>query len=141
MPTGFGPLQTAADLLAKLRLDLSRIERDPLDAYAAFDFFVTARHVPDWDRSKRPLLDTDPHMKIVRDLAEGAKHFGERRDKAPRPEVKTRRGAFDPNTFQHDAFDVGGLVVAPDPADAGTLGAEISVVDLARAVLAILDTP
>ena len=45
---GFIPLQTPKDLLAKLEHDLGRMEADPTDAYAAFDFFVTAEHVLDW---------------------------------------------------------------------------------------------
>jgi hypothetical protein len=138
MPRGFGPLQSPEDLVTKLRHDLDRIETDPLDAYAAFDFVVTARHLPDWDRTKGPLLRSNPFMTVVADLAEGAKHFGEKRDKTPRPEVSAVSGAFDPNVFQHNAFDVGRLVVRLEGAEAAQLGDEIDVVDLARAVLKVL---
>jgi hypothetical protein len=138
MPRGFGPLQSSDDLIAKLRHDLDRIEADPLDAYAAFDFMVTARHFPDWDPTRRLHLQSNPYMKVVTDLADGAKHFGERRDKTPRPEAFTVSGAFDPNVFQHDAFDVGRLMVRLEGDEAAQLGDELDVGDLARAVLKLL---
>jgi hypothetical protein len=45
---GVFELRTPEDLLGKLRVDLKRLEADPLDQYAAFDFFVSASHMPDW---------------------------------------------------------------------------------------------
>jgi len=39
-------LQTPKNLLDKLQFDFARIKANPLDVYAAFDFFVTAEHVP-----------------------------------------------------------------------------------------------
>jgi hypothetical protein len=137
MPTGFGPLQRPDDLIEKLRHDLGSIKADPLDAYAAFDFFVTARHVPDWDRARRP-LQSNALMKVVTDLADGAKHFGEKRGKSSRPKVSTAPGAFDPRVFQHNAFDVGELVVRLEGDEATQLGNELSVVELAEAVLELL---
>ena len=56
---GFAVLKRAADLVAKLEHDLERIRAAPEDAYAAFDFFVTADHIvdwllPDWPVSSQP---------------------------------------------------------------------------------------
>ncbi len=45
---GFFALRTPQDLLAKLRHDHARLVDNPIDSYAAFDFFVTANHLVDW---------------------------------------------------------------------------------------------
>lgn len=45
---GFATLQTAGDLLRKVRHDYQRLRSAPEDAYAAFDFFVSAYHMLDW---------------------------------------------------------------------------------------------
>ena len=47
MVKGFFSLKTPHDLLTKLEADRDRIEADPLDVYAAFDFCVTAWHLVD----------------------------------------------------------------------------------------------
>ncbi len=45
----FGPdLITPKYLLRKLEHDYARVQRNPRDTYAAFDFFVTAEHMVDW---------------------------------------------------------------------------------------------
>ena len=44
----FFELKTRADLVEKLRHDLSRIRQNQTDSYAAFDFFVTAEAMMDW---------------------------------------------------------------------------------------------
>jgi hypothetical protein len=49
MQSGFFQLKTAQDLFRKLENDFSRIKDDPLNQYAAFDFFVTAEHMLDWE--------------------------------------------------------------------------------------------
>src|SRR2546423_882387 len=78
--SGLFDLLTPADLLAKLRHDLARIESDRLDQYALFDFFVTADHMVDWlyptdkpgrerERGNSPLLQLCYH------ISSGAKHF------------------------------------------------------------------
>lgn len=82
--TGFFQLQTATDLLQKLESDYQRVQAEPRNPYAAFDFFVTAEHLIDWlypgdtptDAAKRnqerkgsALLRTCSH------LANGSKHF------------------------------------------------------------------
>src|SRR5207248_3556210 len=69
--------------LAKLEHDLGRMESDPTDAYAAFDFFVTAEHLLDWlhpDRAngkadREKLRNQYEIIQIVSHLACGAKHF------------------------------------------------------------------
>jgi hypothetical protein len=82
---GVFALRTAADLLQKLRHDYERMERDALDQYAAFDFFVTADHLPDWihpgrEGKKRLLRSANWRLKVCHQLANGLKHFEASRD-------------------------------------------------------------
>jgi hypothetical protein len=128
-------LQTPGHLLEKLRHDFGRVSRDTSDPYAAFDFFVTAEHLPDWI-SKLSLKKTEPLLKIVSHLANGAKHF-----RATNPQhrsvenVRIDSGAFQSDAFQSDAFDVGGLVVELKGDEAALFGPEIGVLELAERVL------
>lgn len=94
---GFFTIQTPADLVAKCEHDLARIRERPGDPYPAFDFFIAARHVPDWiatadvDRRVENILDdrcrkeiaelaesifnAHPRLKIARHLADRSKHL------------------------------------------------------------------
>ncbi len=113
-------LQTPKNLLDKLKFDFERIKANPVDVYAAFDFFVTAEHVPDWVgdisiKSKFPLLQ------VVSHIANGAKHFQATNSKHKSVEgVHVREGAFCAGAFHPDVFDVGisialGITVRTDP--------------------------
>lgn len=89
---GFSTLATPADLLEKLKHDLSRIRQNLTHPYAAFDFFVTAEHLLDWkypdtggqwNKDNRTLLrTTTPLLRVVSHLANGAKHFKATRHKS-----------------------------------------------------------
>ena len=74
-------LQTPVDLLTKMEHDLARMNTDPNDPFAAFDFFVAAEHIVDWryptnaDVATRKLIRSQDPMKTVSHLANGAKHF------------------------------------------------------------------
>jgi hypothetical protein len=143
---GFFELRTPADLLQKLRHDHARIRADLMDAYAAFDFFVTAEHMLDWvlpdaaDKANKQRREQKRQAKailrVTAHLASGAKHF-----KAMGPQHKSvdsaraRDGAFDSNAFDPAVFDTDRLVVDLMGVDASELGGEISVVDLAERVL------
>jgi hypothetical protein len=91
----FFTLQTHRDLLRKLERDYERWEADPLNADLAWNFFVTAEHLPDWiyyqdmptsGKSRPDLLDgktpynfkmdrAHPELRICSHLANGGKHF------------------------------------------------------------------
>jgi hypothetical protein len=78
--SGLFKLQTANDLLGKLRHDLGRIENDWLDQYAAFDFFITAFHVVDWlypgdAKRQRAEIQGSPLLQVCSHLANRSKHF------------------------------------------------------------------
>jgi hypothetical protein len=78
---GFFELRTPHDLLKKMQRDHSRLEANSLDAYAAFDFFVTANHLVDWvwpSATRQQLRDNRedvPLLRVCEHLADGAKHF------------------------------------------------------------------
>jgi hypothetical protein len=79
---GLFQLQSAHDLLAKLRHDYGRLREAPNDPYVAFDFFATAEHLLDWvypgslGRASRT-AERDSHLilQVVSHLATGAKHM------------------------------------------------------------------
>lgn len=49
-PRGTFDLKSSRHLLDKAKHDLARLRIDPINAYAAFDLFVTLRHIPHWMR-------------------------------------------------------------------------------------------
>ena len=148
---GFFELRTPADLLEKLRHDFSRIRQNCVDAYAAFDFFVTAEHLLDWrypddggpaNRDMRThLRRNEPLLRVTSHLANGAKHF--RTNDARHRSVggvHDHKGGFAAEDFDPFDFDTDRLVVKLTGDDAIVLGAEISVHDLAGRVLAYWET-
>lgn len=77
---GFFDLQTPEHLLAKAHRDYLRMCKNYLDTDAAFDFFVTARHVPDWLEADgrgaaASAFARHVQLRICRHIADGAKHF------------------------------------------------------------------
>lgn len=77
---GLGALRTAASLLKKPEHDLARMDTQPGEEYVAFDFFVTAEHLPDWvtageEPTANGIRSNVPLLKIVSHIASGAKHF------------------------------------------------------------------
>ena len=110
--TGFGRLQTPEHLLGKLRHDYSRIQQEPGDEYAAFDFFVTAEHLLDWlwpgqiNRSRREQFrSSDPLLEVTSHIASGVKHFvaeAKHHQSVGHADVAPAAfsDAFDPGAFQ-----------------------------------------
>ena len=79
---GFLELQSADDLLEKLRYDFALLKEEPMDTYRAFNFFVTAEHMADWqfpgrsnDASRKDLRKNNTILQICSHLANGMKHF------------------------------------------------------------------
>ena len=137
---GLFSLRKPVDLVAKLDHDLRRwlTAVDPISKeaqYAAFDFFVTAEHLPDWgchagDGSRMSLREYR-YGAVVSHVATGAKHF-----RADDPKHKTVKdtlsvlGAFQSNAFQNDAFQTSRLLVDLEE------GSAVAALDVAREVLA-----
>ncbi len=148
---GLFQLKTPEDLVAKARHDLSRMRADPHDAYAAFDFFVTVRHFPEWfyhnDHQKiESVFAQYIELRICRHLADGAKHF-----EATHPKHKQvgrtwfSSGAWG-NSWAKGTWTPGvwgdGLFIELDSRDTDTqaLGARISALKLAEKAMVIIET-
>jgi len=147
---GIFQLQSARDLVSKARHDIERLRSDPLDAYAAFDFFVTIRHVPDWLYPSEPkkrdrLFSKHVELRICRHLADGAKHF-----EARHPRHKQVAGTLKSSGAWGDAWAKGvwkpgiwgdGLFISLDPRDIDTkaVGNRINALALAERTLAIVE--
>ena len=135
---GLFSLRTPENLADKLAADFARLcaaDAASVEAqYAAFDFFVTAEHLPDWlSHSTGGSLTSHrayPEGPLVSHIANGAKHF--RVDTTRHTTAKDTRstpGAFQANAFQQSAFQTSRLVV--DLED----GTTVDVVDVAGNVL------
>ena len=131
---GFSPLlKWQMDLLDKLRADLARLERDPGDDYAAWDFFATAEAMRDWNQSRGlpPVaIGDDPLLGLVSDIACHGKHYLTRDPKLVNVQGIEETGAFDHGAFDPAVFDTARLVIMPTD-DGEAEGA----VDLARRVI------
>jgi len=136
---GFFSLRTPLDLREKLEVDFARlIVCDPISKeaqYAAFDFFVTANHMADWQEHSNPGTTVTEHRQypdglLVEHVAVGAKHFRVRK-KTLRDVRDTRAesGGFQPGTFQPSAFQVPHLVIDLENGDT------VAVLDVARRVI------
>jgi hypothetical protein len=133
-------LRTATDLLAKLERDLVRLQVNPMDSYAAFDFFVTAYHILDWvypgnvNQQKRQDIENDELLlQIASHLANGSKHFelNDRRHKSVEDVIR-HEGGFDLEAFDPEAFDTDELLVLLKGDAAAQFGSSVSAIELAK---------
>jgi hypothetical protein len=87
---GFFDLRTPTDLLRKLEREYEHWKADPLNTDLAWNFFITAEHLPDWlARAGGPRLPTGfsygnikrekPLLRLCSHLASGGKHFTPRK--------------------------------------------------------------
>jgi len=145
---GMFELTTARQLLEKAEHDLARLRASPLDAYAAFDLFVTARHIPEWlfpddDSKSQALFKQHVELRICRHIADGAKHFvaKDKRHHQVKGTAKTDSawGSAWGNSWGA-SWGKRALVINLDPsvADTTTLGSQISATDLGEKVLKVL---
>jgi hypothetical protein len=145
---GLFNLQTPNDLLAKARHDLKRLQTDPADAYAAFDFFVTVRHLPEWlhpnDKQKQnALFEKHVELRIARQLGDGAKHFEATHSQHFQVAgTSALPAAFQDDAFEPEAFQIGALIIELDARDAETVavGRQVNVVELAQRVLRVAES-
>ena len=92
---GFFDLKTANDLFEKLKEDYQLLKDSPRNSRRAFNFFVTAGHLPDWifngkGKEKKAFMNKNRIPRICLELADGAKHFGESRKKDKSVESTSR---------------------------------------------------
>lgn len=137
---GFGGIKSPHDLLVKLRHDFKRMSANSMDAYAAFDFFVSAHHMLDWlnpnNNTARKAEEVGSILMLVcSHLANGAKHFS-----ASNPQhnsvndITAQDRTFFGGTFFGEAF-FGTLTIQLDGDAAEVFGDEISAIDFASKVL------
>jgi hypothetical protein len=89
---------------------------DPMDSYAAFDFFVTAEHILDWlhpdvpgstaaKAQREALRRQNRILAITSHIASGAKHFvAQAKHHTAVNDLEQKKGAFDPRAFGPRAF-------------------------------------
>jgi hypothetical protein len=70
----FFELTTPLQLFQKMQSDLAALMTSGQDARIAFNFFVTAEHLPDW-LGLRSEVKKHALLRVVSHLANGAKHF------------------------------------------------------------------
>jgi hypothetical protein len=116
--TAFGPLATVDDLLGKLGRDLERMKADPDSIDPAFDFFVTARSMPDWrwpksmagwKEAREKAMKSSRDLEIVRDLGDQAKHYRITQRQPVVGGLGRTESAFDPSYFDRHAFQTGSI--------------------------------
>lgn len=138
---GWFELRDATDLLAKLRRDLRRVQEEPSDSFAAFDFFVTAWHLLDWlypgranDHVRAEVVRDEQLLAVCQHIATGAKHFRVENRHTKSVRTTGQQGTFD-RTFDF-TFDRVRLVLHLDGRAAEEFGATAQVSEFAGKVVA-----
>jgi len=138
---GMFALRTALDLFHKLSRDLERLRANPDDSDAAFDFFVTAEHIPEWmDPPTIELRKREVILQIVSHVANGAKHFRVSDKRHQSVTSADRRGGYFPGNyfgkryFGGRYFGGAGLVLDLEGEAAIMFGPSITVLGLAEKV-------
>ena len=114
-PRGFAKICSVSDLFAKLQHDLHRMHSDPLNEYAAFDFFVTAEHLVDWHlpdsptknrrKEREAFRSSESLLQLVSHIANGAKHFEATASHHKSvDDLVSNTGGFSPAAFSTKAF-------------------------------------
>jgi len=145
---GFFNLQTPSDLLQKLQSDFDKLDDNPRDEDAVFNFFVTAESLLDWlhpgrnnDNTRKKERDNNILLQITSHLATGIKHFQpeDKRHKSVK-DTKSVGGTFSArtfaaNTFKANSFPKGNLFIELQGKAEQALGSSITAIELARKVL------
>jgi len=136
-------LDSANDLFAKLEWEFSNLQSDKANPYVAYNFFVTAWHLLEWQypgrgngNKREKIRNTNIILGICEHIAVGAKHF--------EPDAKKHKSVS--GTKQTDAW--GGawgnswgdswakfLVVKLSGEAANRYGPQLGVADLANHVM------
>jgi len=143
---GFNYLQNASDLLKKLEHDYERLINSQENTYAAFDFFITAYHLLDWqypdtnDRdNKQKRSDIEKGcllLQICSHIANGVKHFETTRAKHQSvSDVESQGEVFKGKVFEYGVFDNGELIIKLEGKASNEFGPEIRCSELAEKVL------
>jgi hypothetical protein len=141
---GFFELKTPTDLLHKLEREYERWKADPLNVDLAWNFFVTAEHLPDWlgrTHTGSPLLGGDsinkfrterPLLRICSHLENGGKHLtpNSKQHSSVDHAVCEMTGVFEDGVFEDDVFaDKPALRVYLTPNEQAALGRDTADVE------------
>ena len=139
--SGFFKLSGPVDLVFKMEHDLARLRKAPFDAFAAFDFFVTAVHLPEWIKRSdlewiKPVWGPEAAiMCVCQQLGNGAKH--PIIDQKLRGGTEVRYGDPDSVSVDADGYAVGDLIIHLNAAESRVLGREtVSALEAAEMVMA-----
>jgi DNA topoisomerase IB len=99
---GYLSFERPEDMVAKARRDLAAFDADP-SADDLWNAVVTTNHIWDWVhldrtfpetlRASKPSMENSDDLKLVKDLAEGLKHF-ERQTETPDTHRRLEGGAI-----------------------------------------------
>lgn len=130
----FFELKTPADLFRKLEGDLVALEASYQDTRVAFNFFVTAEHVPDW-LDRRGLVRQHAILRVVSHIASGAKHFV-LNDSRHRSVTSTEKFRYMEQGYVEPGYYHEPLLIHLSPDEAREMGAStVDAVTLGRQVL------
>ena len=139
---GLFDLLTGDDLCEKLEHDYARVKANKADAFAAFDFIVTAWHLLEWKypghaaKSQRDSLSQQyPILALCEHLAVGGKHFEPSNKKlqavqGSRRESFWKRGMWAPGTWAQGVWKDELVVELSGPVKAA-LGDHLSIIQIA----------
>jgi hypothetical protein len=138
-------LKAPSDLLEKLKVDCARLQAEPADSYAAFDFFVTAWHLVDWlhpgnpgKADRKALLARSSLLAVCQHVANVVKHLELNDPNLTSVSDAGAEGTFD-RTFDF-TFDRVRLVLRLDGQARVELGHTVDVSELAPLVVAWWET-
>ena len=143
---GVFSLNNSVDLFKKLEWEFDQLVAKPTNAYLAYNFFVTAWHLLEWqypDRSERLIRNNirkqTPLLQICEHLAVSAKHFEAKSQHLNAVSVSKKSScwsddAWAPGTWAEDTWD-SWLVVELNGDAQKVYGNQIKVEELARLVM------
>jgi hypothetical protein len=145
---GLFDLQTPEHLLHKLEWEYAQWQGDPLNTYRAWNFFVTAEHLPDWLARAGPKLlqgfgihafkRDKPLLRICSHLASGGRHFRPRADHTSVAATRQRLGYVKPGYVKPGYVEPSALMVDLTPNEQKVLSspsAAIEALNLAADIL------
>lgn len=131
---GIFNLNTPETLVRKLAQDYTLFEQQPFNPYLAFNFFVTAEHIPDWIGDK-DIKKKHSILRICSHLANGAKHF-EVDPKRHQSVRKTEKALYCERGYLVNGFIEEPLIVHLSNGEIGEFGQpHIEAVKIAKSVL------
>ncbi len=131
MQPGLFQMKTAKDLFAKLEWEFENFRKDPSNPWIAFNFFVTAEHLPDWI-NRKDLKGNHSILRICSHLANSGKHY-----KSNKKSVVDafRNGVVDEDVCENGVFEEWLTIRLPEE-EANTMKtSEIDGIPLAEKVV------